>query len=749
MMKTTVISKLPESLCAASKSGALRAVLLVSLAGFGPSSLPGQEVAKDKAATAAAEPVLELNPFIVTHENDVGYSARQTAIGNRVVKQIVDIPSSISIVNSEMLRDLGATDARLALQYGTAGTTPTNSINDDTNMRGFRTQYLLRDGVLFLTNKKNPMWDVERVEIIKGPAGMLIGATNYLGGVVNFVSKQPTEKPQGSAGLTIGSEESLLRGEINQSGPLKRSPDFTALYRVNVGYENYESPKPNMESERTFIGGGLTFKFFQERLRLDFNAFHYIDNGLEYYNDFLDLVRSPATATPGPDLITAYLNPRSTRTFVPSPASQNFEDTEQTYVNAVLTARLTDNGSMRLFYTYSNYIDKRRIVRGISLAADNVTLSRQDLYQRYDFPGHILQAEYLYKTVRSSWRNDIQGGAEVSWIKNRTGTLILTPPALNTANPDYTYNAPPVELVSTFFTNGDAAAVTTGGSYWIQDNLTLFHDKLILVGGLRWSDSKVDTENLRSNPRTTATTNNPLIRTHRYGVVFQPFGKQVSLYYADAKNLTPNLGLTSDQVPKPFLDSEGIMEEFGIKFEKSTPQFNVYGNFAHFDMALTNVRTSAVVNGNVVIVQTKQDNSKGWEAELGFRYKLENSHADLIVTYSDITTIRAADGGWAPEAPENVFSLWGKYTWTSSSLKGLTVGGGVYDQTKKRTGNTYYVDYPATYNLLARYDINERWSVQLNGDNLTDEYYITTIATPGLVLTTNGAQYRLTATYRW
>ncbi len=749
-MKTTVISRLTGHCQAVFRAGVLPALAFVLLGGPVATALRAQETAKTTSATETKytdDKVIVLDPFRVQYESDVGYGARQTTIGNRVVKPISEIPSSISVINQEMLTDLGATSALHVLQYGTAGSTPTNEINDDINMRGFRTMLQLRDGILFNTNRKNPMFDVERVEVIKGPAGMLVGATAYLGGVVNYVTKSPTTKNQGMATLTVGDDKSLIRATVNQSGPLKQSEDFTALYRVTLGYEDYDGKKSNLSSERTFIGAGLTFKFFKERARLDVNAFYFIDNGLEYYNDFLDLNRSPIVAA-GVNLPMAVLNDRATDSFVISPKSQNYEDTRTRYVNALFTASLTENGSMRLSYTGTDYKDRRRIVRGITLRADNTTIDRQDLYQAYDFPQHILQWEYLYRSIFSFAKNDFQVGADSQWLKNRTGTLILTPPPLNTASPDYTYNAAPVDLITANFANGDTSAITTSGSWWFQDNVTLLNDKLILVGGLRWSDSIVKTTNLRNQPNTLSVIDNPRVQTHRWGAVFKPFGNQLSLYFADAENITPNLG--TDSFGVPFKDSAGTMKEYGLKFEKKLDRVSVYGSLAFFDMALTNVRTSALdpVFG-IIIVQTKQDSAEGWEFETGGRLTTDSGHADVMLTYSDLNSVRAADDGWNPEAPETTYSVFAKYSWTSSSLKGLTVGGGFYDQSKKRTGNTYYVDYPVTYSVLARYDVNPRWSLQLNGDNITDERYITTIATPGLVLTALGAQYKLTATLRW
>ena len=76
------------------------------------------------------------------------------------------------------------------LQFGVAGVTQNQTINDDVNIRGFRTTFSLRDGVTKTSFKRNPMFDVERVEVIKGPGAMLLGNNSFLGGGVNFVTRQ-------------------------------------------------------------------------------------------------------------------------------------------------------------------------------------------------------------------------------------------------------------------------------------------------------------------------------------------------------------------------------------------------------------------------------------------------------------------------------------------------------------------------------------------------------------------------------
>ncbi len=694
-----------------------------------------------QTATAPADEVGEttkdvvvLNPFLVTQEDEGGYGISQSALGTRTVQPILNLPSSVAAINREFLDDLNAATMADALNFGVSGVTNSTINSDDVNIRGFRANQALRDGVMVVNFKRNPMYDVDRIEVIKGPSGLLLGNTLFHGGVVNYATLLPTTRRTGFASTTVGSYDSTVRVTANSSGPLVAADDFTALYRVTIGGEWGDPEKMDQAVDQLFIGTALTLKFQEGRLRLDTVYYHFNDDGYSYYDDFLDIQRS---VTGG----RAYLNSYSTESFAAAQRGQAFWHQRQDYFNATFTGQLTDNGNFRVYYAHHRVVDRRAHLRAIGVQADNKTLSRQDLPFAVDNNSDILQAEYLYKTIRGNWRNDLQVGMDAYFETFWQRYALLTPPAIDASNPDYTYTRP----AFTDYNASNGRAEKRNGTYWFQDNLTLFNERLILIGGLRWVDSHVVNENLVA--KTTGIDDPPLVRTHRYGAVLKPTPK-VSLYYADAANVTAIGGI--DGYGRPLRNQEGKLKEYGVKYDLTYGNLALTGSLAHFDMANTNVQVyfTDPVLGLIIVQDPTGDTAKGWEAEVRARWKTDAGTADLIATYYDAETLRVSTRGPATEAPGRVHSLFGKYTWTSGPLAGLTVGGGVFDQSEKITG-AYTTDFPATYSLLARYAINPQWSVQLNGDNVTDERYVVFIANPALVQVAAGANYRLSVKYTW
>lgn len=210
---------------------------------------------------------LELSPFLVTAGDDQGYQATSTLAGTRLKTNLDDLGSAISVVTAEFLRDTGARNSEdlLTMTPGTevAGTrgnytavsladrdtneTPTLVRNNtNTRVRGLSSADNTRD--FFLTDIPWDSYNVERVDLQRGPNSILFGLGNP-SGIVNanlnqagFVNKNVAEVRFGEHGSFRGSldlNRVLLKDELairidalHDDTQYQQKPAFTKDERV-------------------------------------------------------------------------------------------------------------------------------------------------------------------------------------------------------------------------------------------------------------------------------------------------------------------------------------------------------------------------------------------------------------------------------------------------------------------------------------------------------------------------------------
>jgi|GEM_PF-564721 len=714
-------------------------------------ALPAQDKSSSQT-TEKEEEVIHLSPFIVKQETDSGYKAQQTLVGSRTAKNLMEIPSSIQIINRELLDDLSAINVHQALKYAVSGVTQNQVINSDVNIRGFRGGALI-DGVGSAGNKHQPMYAVERLEVLKGPAAMLLG-TNVLGGAVNFITLSAGGTPSGNVKTTF-SDDKYIRLEATSVGPLFKSNDFRLNYRVTVGGHRGEGPKEVMKFDEKYLGGGLSM-YFGERSSLTINAYYFQDhNILNYWWDFLDARPSTKDAA---GLMDAKLNPNSTEDFAPSREKNNYWRDDSTRILATYLARLTENGNLRVAYTANKRADWNDWAGADGIAADNYTMLR-GFYGAYgDSISHTGQLDYLHRWMVKNVVLDTTIGVDGTRSSSDSKSNFRTMPSLDTrvrAFPeDDAFFAQPPPAYSSI-----RKGTATNFSYYAQENVSFWKNRITLVGGLRWFKSDSTSSNLRTSVNTVI--DNPRFRVHKYGVVFKPL-PSLSIYYTNAENINQQTGFVdldrqNDGLGGPLQDQQGVLDEFGVKFDYAVnDRMTVYGSAAIFDQSLTNVRTFGTLrSGQQGLIQSAQDSAKGWETDLGMRANFSQGFVDVIVSYFDGESSIAADNEKpAAQKREAVdftpwkYSLLAKYTGTRGVFQRLTVGGGLMDQDRKRNG-AYWVDIPLTASAFASYKWDRQWQFQLNVDNLTDKRYIVKVNSVELVQTSDRLSAKLSGSFKW
>lgn len=178
----------------------------------------------------------------------------EVATATRTATPAKLVPQTIDSLSAEELTAFGAPSLSEAL----AGVPGVNA-NGDTrfdgiNIRGFSASndfYLdgFRDDMQYTRDLGN----IERIEVLKGPAAVLYGRGST-GGIVNRVSKVPHAGDAASVSARIGSHDyqrlaADLNGEVNQQ----------VQVRLNIAQEDYGSFRHGVEGKRTLLAPSLNW----------------------------------------------------------------------------------------------------------------------------------------------------------------------------------------------------------------------------------------------------------------------------------------------------------------------------------------------------------------------------------------------------------------------------------------------------------------------------------------------------------
>lgn len=163
-----------------------------------PASVAPATAAPARTALGTDEGVQTLTPFEVKSDKDYGYLRTNTTTATRIGVAIQTVPLSVSVISEDFIKDANLSDIQDVLRYqaSSAGDTrmgvlqPATGFTPSGNMslRGFPINSRLRNGLLRYNNYS--LDNVDRVEIIKGPAAVFFGQA-FPGGVINYVTKQP------------------------------------------------------------------------------------------------------------------------------------------------------------------------------------------------------------------------------------------------------------------------------------------------------------------------------------------------------------------------------------------------------------------------------------------------------------------------------------------------------------------------------------------------------------------------------
>jgi iron complex outermembrane receptor protein len=164
-----------------------------------------------------------------------------TSVGTKTDTPLRDIPQSIQVVPRQVIQDTQSRNLAEALENVPGVLTQGSGIASPRTyltIRGFENYNGLLNGLpdpqIF---SDNIFFNVERVEVLKGPASVLYGDGGFgnIGGTVNYVTRRPLKNPFFEVEASV-SAHNFYEGTVDVSGPLNTSK--SVLGRFIAGYQS-------------------------------------------------------------------------------------------------------------------------------------------------------------------------------------------------------------------------------------------------------------------------------------------------------------------------------------------------------------------------------------------------------------------------------------------------------------------------------------------------------------------------------
>ena len=254
-----------------------------------------------------------MRAFEVSTDKDYGYLKTNSATATRIGMEIQKVPMNVSVLSREFLDDTNARSITDIFRYSAAASgdsrfamrRPANEATPQGNftLRGFAVNTLMRNGIFRYISYN--LDNVERVEIVKGPAAVFFGQ-GYPGGVINYITKRPsfTKIP------------TTFKYQIDNNQGTKLTIDHNAVlskkaaFRVVGAWSDLQGAR-KWEFEKNFnITPSLTLKPFDRgnvtvTLEMEYLKESFNKNDLDWiYSDFAGW--NAAHGTPGSSRATSY-----------------------------------------------------------------------------------------------------------------------------------------------------------------------------------------------------------------------------------------------------------------------------------------------------------------------------------------------------------------------------------------------------------------------------------------------------------
>ena len=625
------------------------------------------------------------------------YSDQVTALKTPV--PIIDVPQTLSIVTDDEIRKQGFRELGDIVRY-TPGvnTSQGEGHRDAVVFRGVRsTADFYLDGVRDDVQYYRSLYNLEQVEILRGPNALLFGRGGT-GGIINRVTKKAVLDEQ--------------FGSFDMGADSFGAFDFAVDYNVSTGEKsalriNFHSD--TLENHRDYYDGDRYG--FNPTLRLEISPATTLDLSYEHADHERFIDRGVPTLNGEP--VEAF------EEIVFGDTDTNLQTLRADIYRANISHEFSDTRKGNLVVQYSDFqkLYKNYYASGYS-GGDTFTADGYlDPTERNNL---IISGNIVNEFQTGSAKHTLLVGAEIIDTENenyRYNTFFITTEddneVFNITRPiNFGVNAAGVRTYNDF--TADLKSSTQSDievtSIYIQDQIDVTDNFKVLLGG-RLDNFDITVRDIKNG---TSESREDEEFSPRAGLIYKP-QENISLYVSYAESFLPRSG---EQFKK--LDANAARldpdvyesTEVGVKWD-IRPGLSFTASY--FDSEQTIATRDSDTGENSEIVGLQVD---GIELELKGQVTEKLS---LAIGYSDLDG-ETAKGGEPREIPEYTASLWATYEVNDRFGIGLGITSQGESNIKNDKPGLILPDYTRV-DFAAYYDLADDLSIQLNVENVTDELY--------------------------
>jgi catecholate siderophore receptor len=661
-----------------------------------------QDVTLRDGSTQTREFVLDVEGFkdSVTVNAPAGYAVPAISSATKTPTPLRDVPQAVTVVTKELIKDQMMMSVGDVMRYVPGiGVHQGENNRDQVIIRGNSSSAdFFVDGVRDDVQYYRDLYNVDRVEALKGPNAMIFGRGGG-GGVVNRVFKEALFMPHNEVNVQ-GGEYGNKRLTADLDQPVN---DKVAL-RLNGMVEHSDSFRNGVGLDRYGVTPTVTFAA-SDRTKVVatyeyLNDARVADRGIPSFQGRpVDVDRSTFYGNPADSDVQARVNVVS--------ATVEHRATSLTFRNRTMIGNY-DRG-------YQNYVPGAVTPeqQQVALTAYNNATDRTNLFNQTDVTSFASTG-----SVRHTLLTGVEVGRQLTdnfrntgFFNNATATILVP------------YSAPTITTPVTYrqsVTDADNHVRTNVAATYFQDQVEV-SPHVQLLGGLRYDRFDLEYHNNR-NGDTLGRVDNLL--SPRAGIVYKPvvpvsvYGNYSVSYLPSSGDQFSSLTVITQQVePEQFTNYE-----VGAKWDVR-PAVSL--TTAVYRLDRTNTRATDP-NDPTRIVQTGSQRTNGYElgisGALAPAWKIAGGYAYQNAFVTSATTA-ARPGAVVGQVPRNTFSLWNNYQVHARVGLGLGV---LYRSDMFATiDDTVVLPAYTRADAAAFVRLSREVRLQLNVENLFDANYDT------------------------